>query len=197
MHNSGNRWHLIALLSLAAGTSGCASHPSEGTEAIVLVGQVDETDVAIGISIDQGNVVLYTGGHGTTIASHSRWFSGAEVDASFELERDGWTVAGWRDEEGAMGILYAPTGELWRWAAEVPTDEVGGLYRGVSVVGSSCRAGVVVRSAELAQGAWCDGEGLFMEVTPMSTPIERTQRGIEVQVSEAGVQFLAEPVWER
>ncbi len=197
MYNSANRWHVMALLSVLAAGSACDVPPNHIGEATVLVGQVDDTEVAIGLSIADGNVVLYSGGHGSTLASHSRWFRGVEEDGTFELEQDGWTITGWREEESVIGILLAPTGELWRWAAEVPSDEVGGLYRGASIPGSPCRAGLVVHSAEVAQGAWCDGDGLFMEVTPMSTPIERTQQGIEVEVPEAGVRFLAEPVWKR
>lgn len=175
---------LIALLPLTL--TACGAEP---TAASTWVGSAPDSDVVVALTYQDGAVRAYVCGGPTTYATHSRWFDGsADEFGRFASSQDGWTIAGELDLTNATGTVFPPAGEPLPFAMRsAEEDTVEGLY---AVVDAGCRTGVVVQhdaAGELtAQGAWCDDQDHFAQVTPV-TPIERSERGIRIQIDLAPI----------
>jgi hypothetical protein len=158
------RFFVVAAIALA----GCAA-PDDGDWG----GSVAGSDAWIGLSISEQQVSAYVCGGASTVATHTRWFSGARRGGAFELERHGWILRGAEYGSGMRGELVDPRGVETTWkAAKTSELHMGGLY---AAVDSGCRAGAIVVDGEqpaALQGAWCDGAGMVMQVTPVQ-PIAR------------------------
>jgi len=167
--------------------------PPEFPESATYVGTVEGTNVVIGIVATGDKLVIYSGGGEGTIATHSRWFHGFN-EGAFSVVRDAWTIDGTIDLETASGLMLSPTGETWNWSAKYVDDGIRGVYQSV---GPDCTTGVVVLDSTTAQGAWCNGTGLFAEVTPMATPIVPTVAGLPVRtiIDDQVEEFLVHPIW--
>ncbi|MBL4635463.1 MAG: hypothetical protein JKY56_16500 [Kofleriaceae bacterium] len=167
--------------------------PPEFPESATYVGTVEGTNVVIGIVATGDKLVIYSGGGEGTIATHSRWFHGFN-EGAFSVVRDAWTIDGTIDLETASGLMLSPTGETWNWSAKYVDDGIRGVYQSV---GPDCTTGVVVLDSTTAQGAWCNGTGLFAEVTPMATPIVPTVAGLLVRtiIDDQVEEFLVQPIW--
>lgn len=175
---------LVALLPLTL--TACGAEP---TEASTWVGSAEGSDVVVALTYQDGAVRAYVCGGPATYATHSRWFDGsADEFGRFSTSQDGWTIAGELDLESATGRVFPPAGEALSFSMRsAEEDSVEGLY---AVVDAGCRTGVVVQhdaSGEpTAQGVWCDAQGRFAQVTPV-TPIQRSERGIAIQVDLAPI----------
>ena len=166
------------------------SVPAQG----IYVGEVEGTTAMVGLVRDGAVLSAYVCGREDTLATHTRWFHGAlnEDGGTFALQADSWTLSGTFEGDALSGTLDAPDDSSSTVLLEMAAaDTLGGLY---SVVDSECRAGLIVIDAETAgtlvtQGAWCDGSGLVMQVTPMM-PVVLTGEGIQVSVDGADPEHL-------
>ena len=185
----------------------CSSTAQHGDErgdtelgARSLVGQVDDSDVVIGIALDGDDITLYTCGGVQTYATHSRWFQGSFGDGedpdAFSMDLDGFRVSGTRSADAIAGSLREPDGTTHSFtAAPTAEDGLSGLYD-TSIDG--CRTGVVLFSTPdgvSGQGTYCDDAGQFIQVIILQ-PVELTSEGVEVQVEkpDGPATFFVQPV---
>ncbi len=101
-------------------------------------------------------------------ASHRGGLAGATKGDGFGLAKGGWILRGAPFGDRLRGTLVDPHGVETAWsAAKTSEQRMGGLY---AAVDSGCRAGAIVVDGEVPpslQGAWCDGAGAVMQVTPV------------------------------
>src|SRR5438132_1689239 len=84
---------------------GCAA-PEDGNWGGALAG----SDAWVGVSVSDGQATGYVCGGAATVATHTRWFSGAFVSGAFELEHGGWILRGTGASGTMSGELIDPRG---------------------------------------------------------------------------------------
>jgi len=193
----------VSMLVLGTGACGGSDGESEGGEppllARSLVGQVDDSDVVLGVVVEDDDVTIYACGGVDTHATHSRWFAGrfgeGDDPDAFSIELDGFRIAGQRSSEAIAGSLRDPDGTM-RSFTVAPTDEDGlsGLYW-ADVDG--CRTGVVLFATPEGidgQGTYCNDTGEFIQVIILQ-PVALQANGVEVQVDkpEGPTSFFVQP----
>jgi hypothetical protein len=188
-------------IPLALGCSTAAQDDEEPTtlEARVLVGQVDDSDIVLGVVAEGDALTVYACGGTQTFATHTRWFQGSfgegdDPDA-FEIEQDGFSLQGRRTPDGLSGVLHEPDGSM-RTIAAFPTaeDTLSGLYFATV---DGCRTGVVLFATPDGvdgQGTYCNDQGEFIQVIILQ-PVQLRADGIEVEVEkdEGAMSFFVEP----
>jgi hypothetical protein len=181
--------------------AGCGGESGEQDAApgkrSVYVGALVGAGVAVAMVEQGGTLSLYFCGSGEALTYHTRWFSGALEDDRIDLSEDGWSLTGKIDEGEVIGALTDEEGGLFEYALTLAAP--GSKSELYSVVDAGCRAGVIVSDwgegeAPHVQGAWCDGQGLVKQVTPM-TPLDEVVEGLQVSVElDAGPhQFTVQP----
>lgn len=176
-------------------TDTTATDTGEGPERQVYVGAVDGTNALAAMVYEMGLVSFYVCGHGETLESHTRWFNGAPVGPMFNLNTEGWSTTGTVGGDTVTGHLQDPDGQDLNWTLHRVEAGLSHLY---SAMHSDCRTGVIVvddgREEPAVQGAWCNGEGLIKQVTPM-LPLALTFDGLEISVDlDTGpVSFFVQP----
>jgi hypothetical protein len=169
-------------------------------EARTLVGQVDGSDIVLGIVVDDDDVTAYACGGVDTYATHSRWFEGSFGDDgdpdAFAIELDGFLLSGERSQNAIAGSLREPDGTT-RSFTTAPTDEDGlsGLYDADL---DGCRTGVVLFATPdgiEGQGTYCSDGGEFIQVIILQ-PVELKANGVEVQIDKADgpTTFFVQPL---
>jgi hypothetical protein len=162
----------LQLSVLALGS--CALEPLSEEETYV--GEVSGTDAVVAVATEGDSVVVYVCGGPSTLAEHTRWYSGSVGDPTLaskagealELSVDGGRARG----------AYTVEGTRFEFEAVAPADRYRRLF---TVVDSGCRTGVVVDGDEV-QGAWCNDLGIFEQVTPIA-PIDPTSDSLDVAIS--------------
>lgn len=211
--------HLLASgwllgVALVAAASGCSEdeEPSPprpmpqrdaaadgGTPAQHWVGDVENTDIRLGIVGDPTRLRLFFCGGPETWRTDTRWLivDVEEAGGSFEYEESGWRVRGEFEDEVVVGQLERDGSRRGSFRAE-PTNKrtLAGLYEGDSQCG---RIGFIVTQLDLeeeptAQGA-CLGAGLPQQVNPI-LPIAEVNGRIRVKIgeTEALVREAAPPI---
>lgn len=156
----------FACVGLAVLLAGCSSEepadeaPAEGQ----WLGQMASSDAWVALSAEDGRVAAYVCGGPSTLETHTRWWSG-DAAADLSLVEDGWTFAATLAAGSIDGTLTDADGHAEDFSlVERPDGGLAGLFTGFD---SGCRAGVIVLGDGSVQGAWCNSEGLFAQVTPV------------------------------
>lgn len=151
--------------------------------APVYVGTVAESDAVVAAVTDGEEVALYLCGGPETVATHTRWFKGKlDERGAFSMAKDGFTASG--DLAAGTGTVTTAEGVTLTWSMRPSEGAIEGLY---ATVDEGCRTGAVAADFDGdgvvdLQGAWCDAESRFAQVTPI-TPIAVTDRGMAVSVA--------------
>jgi hypothetical protein len=161
------------VVSLAAGS--CALEPL--TDSETYVGAVPGTDAVVAVATEGDAVVVYVCGGPSTLAAHTRWYSGRVGDAT--LESPAGQELELSIESGRARGAYTVEGTSFDFEAAAPADRYRRLF---TVVDSGCRTGVVVDGDDV-QGAWCDDLGAFAQVTPIA-PIVPASDSLDVAIGE-------------
>jgi hypothetical protein len=162
-----NRACLVLLGLLSGAAFGCGGGDASEDRA-VFVGAAADTEARVA-AVRRGDAfTLYVCGGASDVAFHTHWFSGTLTgDALATSAPDGWEAAGSFDASGAQGTFTLPDASTLDWSVlAVPDGSAAGLYGGED---SGCRTGVVVTPGSDVQGAWCDAEGDYAQVTPIRT----------------------------
>lgn len=175
----------VAMAALVLG-AGCGDE----RVAPVYVGSVAQSDAVIAAVTDGDEVAVYLCGGPETFDTYTRWFKGT-VDArgAFSIKKDGFVAAG--DLTAGTGTVTTADGTKLSWSMRPTEGAVEGLY---ATVDSGCRTGAVAADFDgdgviEVQGAWCDAESRFAQVTPIM-PIAVTDRGLALSVLIAPVKGL-------
>lgn len=197
-----NRKHRVALFAALAivTTLGCDTEtdPSDAGPALeVLVGEVEDSDVRVGVLADDDRLRVFLCGGPTSYATATRWVrTELEADGDFHfssdelaLELTGSLVDGELDAElitdGERAVLSA---------RRVRPDTLAGLYEARAACGT---VGLIVAQDEpdsepSAQGA-CVGDGHLPDQVNPIKPISRERDGtIAVEVVRGDEQTRAE-----
>jgi hypothetical protein len=184
-------WFLIAMVAwllVACADSTQGLDEGQATEAGIFIGDVAGTTAMVGLVHNDDTLAAYVCGREDTLASYTRWFNGSLDDdgATFTLDSDGWSLSGSLEASGVEATLVDPDGASASLSlVAAATDSLSGLY---SVLDGDCRAGLIVSdpgtsTAIITQGAWCDGDGVVKQVTPMM-PVGLVDGGIAVTVDD-------------
>ena len=153
--------------------------------ARIATGVVTGTDIYVATLYEDDRAMAYFCGGPTTIATHTRWFSGMPAqEGAFDLTHDGWRVEFDASADGATGTLSDPDGEQYTFTTESTEDlSTGGLYMAQL---DGCRVGVVVlddSGLSAIQGSHvCEGaEASAVQVIILS-PALSDDGGLEVSV---------------
>jgi hypothetical protein len=169
---------LATALFAVLGAAGCGTEsldPVEAAQPLTVVGRVQDTDVAIAVVSDGAAGVAYLCGGPQTLQPWTRWLTG-EGGVLHDTEGEGWRVE--IDEDGAGGWVRPPGEGALPWAGAEAIGDAG-LY---SAVDEGCRTGVVVDTADGAQGVWCSKQGYVEQVTPV-TPVSKGGFAVKVELS--------------
>jgi len=184
----------VCCLLVACGTEDTTPN-NAGADRELYVGAVEGTNALAALVRQNGQVSFYVCGHGESLQSYTRWFKGemTETDDGFDLSSDAWESTGEVDGDTVTGSLVDPDGTSHVWTLHSASkDSLANLY---SVLHSDCRTGVIVldhggQEDPTVQGAWCNGEGLIKQVTPMM-PLVVLPEGLEVSVElDTGPEFF-------
>jgi hypothetical protein len=170
----------FALSVLLVGAS-CGSDPHAPA---TYVGDVDGTDMKIGIVTEGGKVAMFACGGPTSYAQATKWFRGASEPMTISFSSDGWVAKASASGDMATGTIDRGTGIAFRFTAKkVPEDGVAGLYELKDQNGT---AGVVVIDSQHAQGALVPvNPAIAIEQIEAILPVSRVSDGIQVNVVEA------------
>lgn len=191
---------LCAALAAGGPLAGCAADDADAQDmdagdleadplARVATGVVTGTDIYVATLYEDDRAMAYFCGGPTTIATHTRWFTGMPgQDGAFDLTRDGWRVEFDPNADGATGALSDPDGEQYAFTTKSTEDlKTGGLYRAQL---DGCAVGVVVlddSGLSAMQGTHvCEGaEASAVQVIILS-PALSDDGGLEVSVMLPG-----------
>lgn len=174
----------LTLALLACDTA--ADAPLDAT----FVGKVGGTDVVVAVALGGGEAQAYLCGGDATRSTWTRWLTGDAGSGDFSATSGGWTLTGTAQGATLTGTVSGPDGER-SFHASAATG-LAGLYRGAE----PCPTGLVVwmtADGPAAQGAWCDGAGVYGQVEPVM-PIAVTPQGVAVRLLGAGGGG-DDPVW--
>jgi hypothetical protein len=160
--------------------------------------------ISIAVVVDGQRVIGYVCGDDPNEDDYTGWFYGQlGGDGRFVLTHHDWTLDGSVTPEGIRGTLAEPNRVVvWAGApAPAGAGDLTGLYVAED---SGCQTGVVViddgdpATAPLVQGAWCDGTGLALPVTPI-LPIELIEDRLAVRIMNPGAprRLLTMPIIDR
>ena len=180
---------LSLLVTLASALMACGS--SENPR--FFAAHAASSDVALGALKPEGHLLVYACGGPSTLATHTRWFDVPLSGPTFSAESGGTTITGKLAATGLSGTLEVPGSGVISWTLpELQAGALSGLYDRVE---NGCRTGVIVfsddPSAPSAQGVYCNGSGLFDEVTPVA-PFQMTSEGLPVATKTAGTRILVQ-----
>jgi hypothetical protein len=170
-----------ALLIAAAWGAGCG-----GDRTGTWIAQGIDGDAWVAVKEQNGAAVAYVCGGASTIATHTRWLTpeGATTDGATRFEEDGWRLDFFVGPP-ASGTLRSPEGAVTAFTGRaLAADGAAGLS---TAIDAGCRTGVIVASpeADSAQGAWCDGLGVFAQVTPV-LPADTSTGSLTVRAQTPG-----------
>jgi hypothetical protein len=152
-----------------------AGDAGEGERVRVLVGELTDTDVKLGVIAAGDKARLFFCGGPDTVEDMTRWVV-AEVDqnSAFELEVDDWKISGQLEALSLAGELEQEGEETAEFVAKlIDPDTVAGVYEAVD---DQCgKVGLIVtqpsqNDVATAQGA-CVGPGHLPEQVNPILPI--------------------------
>ena len=192
--------------SLAACGSSSGSAPAAPVASTrVLIGQVDGSDVRVGIVATEHSARVYFCGGDATFTTMTHWFpsvpfgtSGADLAPPGPTA--GWSIAGQVDELVASGMVTPAGGAALPFhAALVAAGTIAGLYEATGPCG---KVGVIVAQATagdepVGQGACVPAAGTASpeQVNPIR-PIQRAADGtiaVVVDGAQVAVHAAAPP----
>jgi hypothetical protein len=161
--------------------------------APAFVGRVTDQgqDAVIGVVSDSAGVSFYVCGGAASYATMTRWFLGAAAaDGTLDLSADGWHLTGSLND--GAGQLQTDVGATLSWTVRPATGASEGLYQ---TLDGACRTGAVVGDfgdgqGTRLQGAWCDAESHFAQVTPIKNPLTFEGQDIAVEIETAAAPTL-------
>ncbi len=170
------RWFLGLVLC-----AGCGSDPHAPA---TYVGDVDGTDMKVGIVTEGGKVAMFFCGGPTSYTQSTKWFRGAAEPMNIDFAANGWVAKVSASGDTATGSVDRGNGNVLQFAAhKVPEDGVAGLYELKDQYGT---AGVVVIDSQHAQGALVPANpAISVEQIEAILPVSRTSDAIQVNVVEA------------
>jgi hypothetical protein len=192
----------------------CQSHePAEPRDhapavAALYVASAHDQDgrISVAIVVDGERVIGYVCGDDPSEDDYTGWFHGElGGDGHFVLTHHDWALDGFVTAEGITGTLAEPnrvvTYDGTRASDRIFSADLTGLYVAED---SGCQTGVIViddgnpATAPLVQGAWCDGTGLALPVTPI-VPIELIEDRLAVRIMNPGAprRLLTTPIIDR
>jgi hypothetical protein len=157
-------------------------------EAERWVGEVEDSDVRVGIVADATHARLFFCGGASSYASATRWFALDVTDSALQFADDTWQLDARIDSERVTGQVTRDDGVARAFSAElVEPDTLAGVYEGQADCG---RLGLIVlqpnkRSTPQAQGA-CVGAGHAPEQVNPILPV--AQDNGEIPVEAPGAQ---------
>jgi len=168
---------LIALLM----ASSCGGDPHG---AATYVGDVDGTDMKVGIVTEGGKVAMFFCGGPTSYTQATKWFRGTAEPMTIAFSANGWVANASASGDMATGTVDRGNGNPLHFTArKVPEDGVAGLYQLKDEHGT---AGVVVLDPMHAQGALVPVDpAIAVEQIEAILPVSRTSDAIQVNVVES------------
>jgi len=180
---------------------GAVTQPDAGPPArAIFTGPTSDARTIAGIVIVGNLISFYACGAGETLATHTWWLWGElGPDGAVNLSDDAEFSLEGRVIEGRFrGTYHTPEGgdplEI-----DLPLAGPDARSEMYELRDSDCLMGVIVvenqQETPQIQGAWCDGEGLFLQVTPV-LPFAPDERGLEVSVElpDGPRRFFVTPV---
>jgi len=152
------------------------------------VGQVEDTDVRVGIVADSAHALLFFCGGASSFATATRWFSLDIGEGTAKFEDETWHVDARLEPNRVSGEVTRDDGVVRPFSAQrVAPDTLAGLYEGQASCG---RLGLIViqpnQTAPIeAQGA-CVGPGHAPEQVNPILPV--AQDNGEIPVLEPGAE---------
>ena len=168
--------------------SPAAAHDGGADRVSVLVGELSDSDVKLGVIANPQRARLFFCGGPDSYEDMTRWVvADLDRDAAFELESDDWRLSG-RIDDGALSGRLERDGEDGAdfIARLIEPDTVAGVYEAMDPCG---RVGLIVTQPSsdetaTAQGA-CVGPGHLPEQVNPILPIARRDDG-SIRVELAG-----------
>jgi hypothetical protein len=197
------------LVGCGSSSPGSAPNTTPATTAapLVFVGEVQGTDVLVGIVATTHHARVFFCGGDTSYATLTHWIPSASLDPAGGAltqasDTAGWSVSGTLDEGGATGTVVAgATGSFTFHAAPVAAGTIAGLYESTLPCG---KVGLIVAQdsgadAPTGQGACVPsvpgGTASTEQVNPIR-PIARAADGtipVSVGTTTTAVHAAAPP----
>ncbi len=155
---------------LGCGSSSPGSAPGTTAAPLVFVGDVEGTDVRVGIVATRHHARVFFCGGDTSYATLTHWIPSASLDPgdgalTQASDTAGWSVNGTLDEGGATGTVVAgATGSFSFHAAPVAAGTIAGLYESTLPCGE---VGLIV--AQDSSGDAPTGQGACVPSAPGGT----------------------------
>ncbi len=187
--------------STDAGSGNDADTPGPAVDRMVFTGPSSDARTLVGVVVAGTRVGFYGCGSGDTLSTHSWWLFG-EVgpDGTVALSDDAdFSLEGRIEDDRFQGTYRMPDGGdvLTLNLPLAGPDDRSEMFE---LLDGECRMGVIVvdngQDPPQIQGAWCDGEGVFLQVTPI-LPFAPDARGLEVSVElpDGPREFVVTPVF--
>ncbi len=150
------------------------------------VGFLDGTDTAIAFVVEGDNAFGYTCGTGDDIAAQTMWFEGMVrwlADGRVWIDCGAQALVAGIDDGVAVGYVIGQDGIRRDFGApRVQPGTIAGIYSDRD----HCATGAIVMQdgpddAPFVQGAWCNGAGMVLQVTPMS-PVQVVDDALAVEI---------------
>jgi hypothetical protein len=197
--------HALLRLALGLAAAGCAedSEPKvaemEDTPR-VWVGEVADSDVRVGLTLQDGRINLFFCGGAESFDTNTRWFSEDVVQADgFSFTAGGWHVEASVDGESVMGTVEPDDGDTREWSAlEIAPRTSAGLYEGTAPCG---KLGLIV--SQPSEDDEPSGQGACMRVEGDSLVLEQVnpvfERSADFEIpvtveSQPDEEFTVRPV---
>lgn len=162
---------------------GCTEQAAQTT----YVGKVPGTDTFVAFVTDGETAIAYTCGGEDGLHTQTEWFMGdVWMDEQAIVIDCGHTAFfAHFTAEGIEGTFIDNALVPRKYAARpIRPGSIEGLYH---VDDPTCDTGAIViqddpNAPPQIRGAWCNGAGVFRQVTPMFNPIEMTDRGLPLSI---------------
>lgn len=153
-----------------------------GSSTTTYVGSVENTDIAVGIVSDGTHTALFFCGSLGNQSTTTKWLRFTQSSSSFTATANAWSATGTMSGSTVMGTVDKGGGQTLSWSAtRVGDADVAGLYESVSADGT---AGVVVKDASHAQGAFITAQQQIEQIIPIM-PLQLTDHGLHVTIGTA------------
>jgi len=173
-----------------------------GLERQIFTGTTSDERTLAGIIIAGNRISFYGCGAGETLANHTWWLAGeVSEDGTVSLSDEAdFRLDGQVVDDRFQGTYRIPESDE---VLDLDLPRAGPMDRSevYQFRDGECLMGVVVvenrEDTPKIQGAWCDGEGLFLQVTPI-LPFAPDERGLEVSVEfvDGPRRFFVTPTLE-
>jgi hypothetical protein len=190
-----------ALACFSLGCSGDAEPDPAEQSAHMWFGEVQDSDVKVGLAEQDGTVTLFFCGGDTSYTTDTHWFADrALLSEPFSFSEDGWSVDGAMKNGILSGSVQSAVAESREWtAAPADSTTLAGLYVGAAPCG---KLGLIVSQSR--QDAEATGQGACLRVEGETAVVEQVNpvrlelsatRELQVSVASAPDElFTVRPV---